>query len=362
MSQYQFSTLEKTKRGHHPTLKNLLKKNFPLIVHDNSNQKLSISLCRHQVVPILPLSQQLYFRILIFIPWSIFRNNRIPRIVFSAVSLLRSYWSRRWHVRWHLCDKAHQWSRFCCDSFFSWILFKSFRNCFKANCWIEMADIEHAQQMIPFVTCEFLFVGKTTSWIWVSMYLIWIFGSKLIRSNNQSSATLWVLEKCLIVLQTNTTKASWCEDWTFEGTQSMWSNTLVVPWDLGFLSLTTCLSELSEVGIVFPRTETIRSHKSRKGIPSNLTPASKEMILLNCVKLKFVSYISKLIGIKIWLPKMHNVPPEVDFEFSRSPAKTESWNSPNLYYFAVTPTKQFCLSSQMWWMWEINRLKNWTIL
>ena len=31
------------------------------------------------------------------------------------------------------------------------------------------------------------------------MYLIWIFGSRLIRSNNQSSATLWILETCLIV-------------------------------------------------------------------------------------------------------------------------------------------------------------------
>ena len=33
----------------------------------------------------------------------------------------------------------------------------------------------------------------------VSMYLIWILGSKLIRSNNQSRATLWVRETCLSV-------------------------------------------------------------------------------------------------------------------------------------------------------------------
>ena len=32
-----------------------------------------------------------------------------------------------------------------------------------------------------------------------TLYLIWILGSKLIRSNNQSSATLWVLETCLSV-------------------------------------------------------------------------------------------------------------------------------------------------------------------
>ena len=40
--------------------------------------------------------------------------------------------------------------------------------------------------------------------------------------------------------------------------------------------------------------------------------------------------------------KMHNVPPEVDLESSRSPAKSESWNSPNLHCFAVCPTWQDC--------------------
>ena len=61
MSQYQFSTLEKTK-----TLSNLLKRSFPQIVHGNSNQKLSIGLCRFQVAQIAPLSQQLDSRDLDF--------------------------------------------------------------------------------------------------------------------------------------------------------------------------------------------------------------------------------------------------------------------------------------------------------
>ena len=43
------------------------------------------------------------------------------------------------------------------------------------------------------------FVSLYASWFLVSMYLIWILGSKLILSNNQSSATLWVLDTCLIV-------------------------------------------------------------------------------------------------------------------------------------------------------------------
>ena len=51
---------------------------------------------------------------------------------------------------------------------------------------------------------------------------------------------------------------------------------------------------------------------------------------------------------------MHNVPPEVDFESSRSPAKSESWNSPCLHCLAVLPTWQYCLCSLVKWK-EIKR-------
>ena len=66
--------------------------------------------------------------------------------------------------------------------------------------------------------------------------------------------------------------------------------------------------------------------QSSAGIPSILTPASKEMIS-NSVELceTEVCYLHiQLIGTNVWLPKMHNVPPDVDFESSRSPAKSES--------------------------------------
>ena len=43
------------------------------------------------------------------------------------------------------------------------------------------------------------FVSMSASCFLVSTYLIWIFGSRLNLSNDQSSATLWVLETCLIV-------------------------------------------------------------------------------------------------------------------------------------------------------------------
>ena len=106
------------------------------------------------------------------------------------------------------------------------------------------------------------------------------------------------------------------------------------------LELTTGRPVLSWFWVVFPRTETIRSHKSRAGIPSNLNPTSKEMIsdsIELCETEVWFLHI-QLFGTNVWLPKTHNVPPEVDFESSRSPAKSESWNSRNLHCFAVLPT------------------------
>ena len=67
--------------------------------------------------------------------------------------------------------------------------------------------------------------------------------------------------------------------------------------------------------------------------------------------------ILQLIGTNVWLPNTHNVPPEVDFESSRSPTKSESWNSPNLHCLAVFPKWQYCLYSLVWWIYEINRFK-----
>ena len=152
----------------------------------------------------------------------------------------------------------------------------------------------------------------SASWFLVSMYLIWILGSRLIRSNNQSNATLWVLETCLIVgllpfiiilitasLSSNTyNKASWCENWTFEGINQCYSTR----WS--FLEI-VCLRfalcyRWQRVSPVFQESESCFQgrNKSRAGIPSNLNPASKEMISDSvelCVNMKFVSYTSNLL-------------------------------------------------------------------
>ena len=148
-----------------------------------------------------------------------------------------------------------------------------------------MADIKKVNTWFHSSRVKFPLVKMSASWFLVSMYLIWILGSRLIRSNNQSRTTLWVLETCLIVgllpfiiiliaasLSSNTyTEASWRADWTFEGTESMSFIASILLWDLWCLcSPFTSFPVRSEIREIFPRTETIRSHNSRASKPSNL--------------------------------------------------------------------------------------------
>ena len=70
----------------------------------------------------------------------------------------------------------------------------------------------------------------------------------------------------------------------------------------------------SEIREQFPRRETIRSHKSRAGIPSSLSPVSREMISdsVELWETEVCFSHTQLIGTNVWLPTTHNVPPEVD--------------------------------------------------
>ena len=242
-----------------------------------------------------------------------------------------------------------------------------------------MANVEQTQKMIPFVTCEISLCQHVCELVVVSMNLIWILGSKLIRSNNQSSATLWVLETSLIVgllplmiilitvsLSSNTyNKASWCENCTFEGTRSKLLKTLNVPrdcWLGAWLASrqTTALSVLDHSDAC-SREELRRSdpiNRQRETRPISIQrPKRWFRILLNCVKLKFVSYTSNLL--------------EQMYDFRKCTVFLQKWllnpqdlqqnrsleNSPSLHCFAILPTWQCCLYSHVWWMYDINRFR-----
>ena len=53
-----------------------------------------------------------------------------------------------------------------------------------------MANIEQAQQMIPLITCEVPFGENVCELVFGVFVFDLDFGSRLIRSNNQSRATL----------------------------------------------------------------------------------------------------------------------------------------------------------------------------
>ena len=126
--------------------------------------------------------------------------------------------------------------------------------------------------------------------------------------------------------------------------------TSILLWNLS--SPCTNFPVWSEIWEIFPKTETIRSHNSRTSKPSHLSPVSREIISdsVELWKTDVCFLHIQLIGTNVWRPKTHNDPPQVDFESSRSPAKSESWNSPYLHCLAIFPTWQYCLHSLVWWM------------
>ena len=193
---------------------------------------------------------------------------------------------------------------------FTWIFLCSFRHPFRK--WLMLNKHKrwfHSSRVnLPLVS-------MSASWFLVSMYLIWILGSKLILPHDQSRATLYPgnmshcgtsslynhLDHCFVVFKH-------IQQSFLLRILDVWGNTINVIQHVGwFLSRqTTGFSGLSGVWVVFPRTETIRSQIQRAGIPSNLNPASEErwfQLPLNCVKLRFVSYTSNLLEQNVWLPK-----------------------------------------------------------
>ena len=70
----------------------------------------------------------------------------------------------------------------------------------------------------------------------------------------------------------------------------------------------------------------------RKPASGEMTSASVELCETEVCFLHI-----QLIDTNVRLPKMHKIPPDVDFDSSRSPAKSESWDNPSLHCCAVFP-------------------------
>ena len=81
------------------------------------------------------------------------------------------------------------------------------------------------------------------------------------------------------------------------------------------------------------------SQRSRASNPSKRNPASREIISdsVELCETELCFLHIQLTGTHVLLPRIHRTPPEVDFESSRSPAKSGSWNRPNLQCCACFP-------------------------
>ena len=125
----------------------------------------------------------------------------------------------------------------------------------------------------------------------------------------------------------------------------------LVPHKSAWLSL-PCLA----VFFVERNTSITMCQRSRVGRPSMRNPASKEMISdsVELCETNVCFLHIQLMGTNVLLPKIHKILPEVDFESSRSPAKSESWSKLRRQCWAVLPTWQYCRNSLVWWMCEIN--------
>ena len=88
------------------------------------------------------------------------------------------------------------------------------------------------------------------------------------------------------------------------------------------------------------KTSSTMSQRSRAGNPAIRSAASRQItsdsVEMCETEVRFLHI--QLTGTNVRHPTMHKTPPEVHFESSRSPAKSESWCKPCLQCCAVFPT------------------------
>ena len=203
-------------------------------------------------------------------------------------------------------------------------------------------------------------------YVWSQYNGFEILGSKSDLSNNQSRTTLWIRETCLIlglgsliIVLITALLSSKTYNMALETTvrcvfDGMWSM---------FVGMTlVCLigMELCMFGLVtaneFPmtllgpsvlfdterNTPIVKSLWVRAGIPSMHKTASTEMISasVELCETEVCFLHIQLTGTNVWLPNMLRIPADVKFKSLKFPAKSNSWNKPNLHRCAVSPTLQ----------------------
>ena len=230
-------------------------------------------------------------------------------------------------------DQIHHRLWFCCDSFFTCILLRSFRHHFKTIGRTAMANVEQTQKMIPFITCEI----SLCQYVCELVYGVKVFDLDLevqnwfYRTTNQEQLCGFWKWSPLHYLQTHTTKLPWrVNEFSFVF-EVLWSAARMFvyksrrSWLLWYVFPRRTAqrvspfyhgSELCFQGL--KKSDPI--NQVRVYHPTSILHLKKWfLILLNCAKLKFVSYTSSWLERTCGFRK-HNVPPAVAFESSKYPA------------------------------------------
>ena len=239
--------------------------------------------------------------------------------------------------------------RFCCDLFFTWIFLRSVRHHFRTIGRTEMADVKHKRWLVS----PGQYVCELVSGVNVLDSIKQPNKSNSVDSGNMShcrtSSFYDHLDHCFRCLQTHTTKLSDEKIGRLRELNKHFPNH-------GSFFEIACVCESCEVENKFHACSTTGlpvlygsdscfqelkrsdpTDQEREHHPTSiLHPKNRFLILLNCVKLKFVSCTSNLLEQMHDFQKRHNVPPEVDFESSESPAKSESGQSQPALFSSIT--------------------------
>ena len=185
-------------------------------------------------------------------------------------------------------------------------------------------------------------VRMSASWFLVSTHLIWIFGVQ-VNSVKQPIKRNAVGSSHVSHRWTSTFDAQFDERFTtFAHVQQRLAlrkmcvcGDMVHMWQL----TNTSVSLLFGFGCVFSRKNTCLASVS---IHSQSSIQRHDFWFRRTVDTDVCFLHIQVTGTNVRFPRIPKTPPEVDFESSRSPAKSESWIKPNRQCWAVLPTWQYC--------------------
>ena len=235
----------------------------------------------------------------------------------------------------------------------------------------EMADVKQMKKIVPLITCEVPFCQHACELVFgvdvLDLNLRFQINTveQPVKSNSLVLDTChcWTsafddhFNHCFVVLKNVEHRTEWRRLHVWRNIINITQSKIVVMnWNLGLVlgvlvwcGVTRRVSSYLIFGIFdwFGdewNTSITMSQISRADSPSMRNPSSKERVSdsVELCETEACFLHIQLMGTNVRLPNIRKIPPEVDFESSRSPAKSESWSKPSRQCWAVLITWQYC--------------------